>query len=133
VRINGQGCWNWVFQNSDVVIHVVRCSRGAKVVGEVLDGYRPVLWVSDLYGAQQGHAEQWQVCLAHQLRDCQYAIDAGDAVFAPRMKALLLLAVVIARRHHTLAQSTRRSYHRRLQSALDALVPSPIGELGEVQ
>ncbi len=28
-------------------------------------------------------AEAWQVCLAHQLRDCQYAIDAGDAVFAP--------------------------------------------------
>ena len=122
VRINGQGCWNWVFQNSDVVIHVVRRSRGAKVVTDVLDGHRPVLWVSDLYGAQQGHAEQWQVCLAHQLRDCQYAIDAGDAVFAPRMKALLLRAVVIARRHRRLAQSTRQSYRRRLESDLDAVM-----------
>jgi len=122
VRINGQGCWNWVFQNADVVIHVVRRSRGAEVVAEVLDGHRPVLWVSDLYGAQQGHAEEWQVCLAHQLRDCQYAIDAGDTVFAPRMKALLLRAVVIARRHRTLAQSTRRSYRRRLESDLDAVM-----------
>jgi transposase len=122
VRIDGRGCWNWVFQNSDVVIHVVRRSRGADVVGEVLGGHRPALWVSDLYGAQQGHAELWQVCLAHQLRDCQYAIDAGDAVFAPRMKALLLRAVVLARRHRDLAESTRRQYRRRLESALDAVM-----------
>jgi len=103
VRINGRGHWNWVFQNEDVVIHVVRPSRGAGVVAEVLGGHRPALWVSDLYGAQQGHADGWQVCLAHQLRDCQYGIDAGDAVFAPRMKTLVLRAVVLARRHRSMA------------------------------
>ena len=122
VRIDGHGCWNWVFQNADVVIHVVRRSRGADVVAEVLGGHRPALWVSDLYGAQQGHAEHWQVCLAHQLRDCQYAVDAGDAVFAPRMKALLLRAVVLARRHRDLADSTRRQYRRRLDHDLDAIM-----------
>ncbi len=122
VRIDGHGCWNWVFQNADVVIHVIRRSRGAAVVAEVLAGHRPALWVSDLYGAQQGHADGWQVCLAHQLRDCQYAIDAGDAVFAPRMKALMLRAVVLARRHRDLAESTRRQYRRRLDRGLDAIM-----------
>jgi transposase len=122
VRVAGRTCWNWVFQNSDVVIHVVRNSRGASVVTEVLDGHRPALWMSDLYGAQQGHAEQWQICLAHQLRDCAYAIEAGDAVFAPRMKALLLRAVVLARRSQNLAPSTRREYRRRLECALDAVM-----------
>jgi transposase len=122
VRIDGRGCWNWVFQNAEVVIHVVRRSRGAGVVAEVLDGHRPALWVSDLYGAQQGHADGWQICLAHQLRDCQYAIDAGDAVFAPRMKALLLRAAVLARRHRDLAESTRRQYRRRLDRDLDAIM-----------
>ena len=122
VRIDGSGCWNWVFQNAEVVIHVVRRSRGADVVAEVLGGYRPALWVSDLYGAQQGHAEHWQVCLAHQLRDCQYAIDAGDAVFAPRMKALLMRAVVLARRRRGLAETTRREYRRRLERSLDTII-----------
>lgn len=122
VRIDGKTCWNWVFQNADVVIHVIRNSRGAGVVGEVLDGHRPAIWVSDLYGAQQGHAEAWQVCLAHQLRDCQYAIEAGDTIFAPRMKALLLRAVVLARRHRDLAETTRREYRRRLECALDAIM-----------
>jgi len=122
VRVDGRTHWNWVFQNDDVVIHVVRASRGAGVVAEVMSGHRPVLWVSDLYGAQQGHAENWQVCLAHQLRDCQYAIDAGDTVFAPRIKALLLRAAVLARRHRDLAESTRREYRRRLESDLNKVM-----------
>jgi transposase len=109
VRIDGRTLWNWVFQNDQVVIHVVRTSRAASVVTEVMAGHRPSIWVSDLYGAQQGHADFWQVCLAHQLRHCKYAIEAGDTIFAPRMKALLLRAVVLARRRKTLAESTRRS------------------------
>lgn len=56
------------------------------------------------------------------MRDRQYAIDAGDGVFAPRMKALLLRAVVLARRHRGLAESTRREYRRRLEHALDAVM-----------
>jgi len=122
VRVAGRTCWNWVFHNSEVVIHVVRNSRGAGVVREVLDGHRPALWVSDLYSAQLGHAEDWQICLAHQLRDCTYAMEAGDTVFAPRMKALLLRAVVLARRSRDLAPSTRREYRRRLECALDAVM-----------
>jgi len=74
------------------------------------------------YSAQLGHAEDWQICLAHQLRDCTYAIEAGDAVFAPRMKAPLLRAVVLARRSRNLAPSTRRKYRRRLECALDAVM-----------
>ena len=81
-----------------------------------------VLEGTSVSSGQQGHAEAWQVCLAHQLRDCQYAIDAGDAVFAPRMKALLLRATVIARRHRALAQSTRRTYRRRLEHDLDRVM-----------
>jgi transposase len=101
---------------------VVRDSRAASVVTELMAGHRPSIWVSDLYGAQQGHADLWQICLAHQLRDCQYAIDAGDKVFAPRMKMLLLRAVVLARRRKSLAESTRRTYQRRLDRALNAIM-----------
>jgi transposase len=122
VRIDGRTHWNWVFQNDQVVIHVVRNSRAARVVTETMAGHRPSIWVSDLYGAQQGHADLWQICLAHQLRDCQYAIEAGDTIFAPRMKALLLRAAVLARRRKHLAESTRRTYQRRLDRQLNAIM-----------
>ena len=52
VRIDGRTCSNWVFQNDEVVIHLVRKIRGACVVAEVLGGHRPAIWVSDLYSAQ---------------------------------------------------------------------------------
>src|SRR3954464_14262914 len=127
VRVGGRTHWDWVFQNDEVVIHVIRPTRGRAVVDEVLGGHRPRIWVSDLYGAQRGHADLWQVCLAHQLRDLRHAVEAGDAVFAPRLKALLLRAVLLARRRHALKASTRLEYRRRLERELDralALQPS---------
>ena len=131
VRIDGRTHWNWVFQNDQVVIHVIRNSRAASVVTDMLAGHRPTIWVSDLYGAQQGHADLWQVCLAHQLRDCTFAIEAGDAIFAPRMKALLLRAVVLARRRTSLAESTRRAYQQRLDRELDKIMAlAPINQHG---
>src|SRR3954465_12471314 len=69
VRVDGRTWWDWVFRNDEVAIHVIRPSRGRAVVAEVLGGRRPAIWVSDLYGAQRGHADLWQVRLAHQLRD----------------------------------------------------------------
>jgi len=56
VRIDGRGCWNWVFQNAEVVIHVVHRSPGADVVAEVLAGL-----------AQAGtlSATKWGISRAH--------------------------------------------------------------------
>jgi transposase len=122
VRVEGRTCWNWVFRNDEVVIHVIRPSRGRAVVRAVLGEHRPAIWVSDLYAAQRGHADLWQVCLAHQLRDLRYAIEAGDTLFAPRLKALLPRAVVLARRRHSLKASTRREYRLRLERELDRVL-----------
>ena len=77
VRVDGRACWNWVFQNDEVVIHVIRRAAAAAVVREVLGGHRPAIWVSDLYSAQRGHADLWQICLAHQLRDCRLCGRGG--------------------------------------------------------
>jgi transposase len=115
-RVNGQQQWEWVFQNAEVCLHVIRPSRGQGVIHAILGTHRPTIWVSDLYSAQQNHpAEDWQVCLAHQVRDCQFAIDAGDAMFAPRMKAMFLRAFAIHKRRDTLAASTLYQYRCDLQ------------------
>src|SRR5256886_10691864 len=106
-RVNGRTQWEWVYQNTEVCVPVIRPSRGHGVIHEILSDQRPTIWVSDLYSAQKHHpAAQWQVCLAHQLRDGQFACEAGDTVFAPRMKALLLRAFAIHNRRDRLAEST---------------------------
>ncbi len=119
VRVNGKNQWEWVFQNDQVCLHVIRPSRGKTVIDTVMNGHQPQIWVSDLFSAQAAHpAQQWQVCLAHQLRDCQYAMDAGDEFFAPRMKRLFLKAIALQRRRHTLATSTVEQYCARLRGSL---------------
>jgi transposase len=124
-RVNGQQQWEWVFQNAEVCIHVIRPSRGQGVIQEVLGAHRPTIWVSDLYSAQRKHpAEDWQVCLAHQLRDCQFALEAGDTVFAPCMKAVLLRAFAIHKRRDTLAASTLYQYRCDLSRRLDRCLAS---------
>jgi transposase len=118
-RVQGKNQWEWVFQNDQVCLHVIRPSRGKTVIDSVMAGHQPQVWVSDLFSAQAAHpAQQWQVCLAHQLRDCQYAIDAGDKLFAPRMKRLFLKAIALQRRRQTLAASTVEQYCARFRGAL---------------
>jgi len=107
-RVNGRTPWAGVFQHTEVCGPVIRPSRGHRVIREILGDPRPTSWVSDLYSAQQHHpAEDWQVCLAHHLRDCPCALEAGDTVCAPRMQALLVRACAMHPRRDTLAASTR--------------------------
>ncbi|MCL6436379.1 MAG: IS66 family transposase [Leptolyngbyaceae cyanobacterium HOT.MB2.61] len=118
-RVNGKTQWEWVFQNDQVCLHVIRPTRGKTVIDRVMAGHQPQIWVSDLFSAQAAHpALDWQVCLAHQLRDCQYAIDAGDELFAPRMKRLFLKAIALQRRRHNLATSSVKQYCGRLRGSL---------------
>jgi transposase len=122
-RVKGKTQWEWVFQNEQVCLHVIRPSRGGDVIEEVMQGNRPEIWVSDLFSAQKTHpAENWQVCLAHQLRDCQYGIDAGDKVFSAPMKQLVLRACALHRRWEKLSASTQYQYRRDIDRRLERLL-----------
>jgi transposase len=131
-RVKGKNEWEWVFQNDEIVLHVIRPSRGAQVVKEIMGEHRPTYWISDLYSAQKGHAEKWQICLAHQLRDCQGGIDGGDQTFAWRMKRLFLRAIVLSKRRPHLKPETCKAYRRKLEQDLDRiLILKPTTKTGE--
>jgi len=121
-RVGKKTWWTWVFHNGDSACFLIRPSRGKAVVGEFLGAVRPDFWVSDRLGAQMGWARTGhQACLAHLLRDVQYAIDAGDVSFAPGIKNLLKQAVAIGHRRNRLAASTLAVYAAKLEAKLDRL------------
>lgn len=124
-RIDGVTHWHWVFVSAAAVLHRIAPRRAKAVAEAVLGEHRPTVWVSDRYAGQQDLAVVHQVCLAHVLRDVQYAIDCGDAVFAPRLRDLLRWAIGIGRRRVTLKDATLRHYHARAERRLDALVTLP--------
>jgi transposase len=131
-RVGGRMAWEWVLVSRDAVLHRIVPSRSGRVVGEVLAGHRPRARVSDRWSGQLGHAGRHQICLAHVLRDVQYAIDGGDAVLAPALRKLLRWAVRIGRRRDRLKDSTLKSYHAQAERRLDDLLrrapPTPAGQ-----
>jgi transposase len=123
VRVGKRTWWTWVFHHADDCCFVIRPSRGKDVVEEFLGEVRPDFWVSDRLAAQMGWAtKDNQVCLAHLIRDAQYAVEAGDTAFAPGLRKLLQRACGIGSRRATLADATLRTYGYQLDAKLDALL-----------
>jgi len=131
VRVKGKNWWEWIFVGRRAALHVIKPSRGKAVVEAVFGAIRPEVWVSDMLGSQRGHAEEWQVCLAHLLRDATYAIEDGDTAFSAPFKRLLLRSIAIGRRRETLKDATLKQYHYGLDRRLDRIIKAvPVGEAG---
>ena len=130
-RVCGKNWWEWVFVSTLAVLHVIRPSRGKAVVRDLFGAIQPMVWVSDMLGSQRGHAVEWQVCLAHLLRDARYAVECGDVAFSVAFKRLLLRAIAIGRRRDTLKDTTLLQYQADLDRRLDRIMAAvPIGEPG---
>jgi transposase len=130
-RVSGKTWWEWVFISTLAVLHIIRPSRGKAVVVDLFGAIQPMVWVSDMLGSQRGHAVQWQVCLAHLLRDARYAVECGDTAFSAPFKRLLLRAVAIGRRRQTLKDTTLTQYRANLDRRLDRIMAAvPLGEPG---
>jgi transposase len=139
-RVQGQYRCHWVFQTNQASYHRIAPTKGAAVIDEFLGGAEPEVWISDLAPAQVGaSAAAHQICLAHQLRDLQYAIDA-DAQAGVRWAVALQR---VFRRgihlHRTRDQVTPTSFARRrtlIEHAADRLIFrdwAGAGEAGNLQ
>jgi transposase len=114
-RVDGTNWWHWVFRSAQASYHVLAPTRGATVIDDFLAGAEPEVWLSDLYAPQLGTAAGvHQVCLAHQIRDLTYAVEADE--LAGRVWAVALRHVFgrAIRLHHERGQITSASFaHRR--------------------
>jgi transposase len=123
MRVGKANWWLWVFHHADSAVFVADKHRSKEVVQTFLGDWRPDYWTSDRYGGQMGWAKrEHQVCLAHLIRDVQYAVDEGDEVFGPGLKGLLKRACAIGRRRPDLADATLKAYQADLNRRLDKLM-----------
>jgi transposase len=118
-RVGKQTWWTWVFHHGEDACFVIHRNRSRAVVEGFLGEYRPDFWVSDRLASQMNWAKKnHQVCLAHLIRDAQYAIEAGDSAFAPGLRKLLQRACAIGERREQLADATLRSYAYKLDGLM---------------
>jgi transposase len=133
LRVGKANWYLWVFHHQDNAVFVAEPTRAQSVVSDFLGDFRPDYWVSDRYAGQMGWAQkEHQVCLAHLIRDVQYAIDCGDAVIGPDLRRLLAKACDMGARRAKLADATLKSYKAQLQSRLTKIVArTPLHQAGE--
>ena len=121
-RVMGKTHWQWTFVAPTAICHLIAPSRAKKVVTGFLAGATPAVWTSDRLAAQGKHATQHQYCLAHLMRDAQYATDAGDTIFAPKFKRFLQIACAVGRRRPRLSDAMIDRHARRLAGVLARLL-----------
>jgi transposase len=123
LRVGKCNFWMWVFHHRDSAVFLADPNRSKRVPEAFLAGHRPDFWLSDRYSAQKGFAAKGhQFCLAHLIRDAQFAVDAGDACFAPGLASLFKRACRIGRRRDRLTDRQLAFYHRKFVKKLSQLL-----------
>ena len=132
MRVGRRNFWLWVVHHADSAVFLADPTRAKRVLEDFLAGHRPDLWLSDRYGGQKGFAKrQHQYCLAHLIRDAQYAMDAGDDCFAPGLISLFKRACRIGRKRDQLSDRQLASYNRKYVKKLSLLLQlQPTHEAG---
>lgn len=122
-RVDGQTAWLWVVQTRDSAYYTIAPTRGAVVLDTVMGDTLPTVWVSDLAKAQLKQPSVLrQVCLAHQIRDLQYAIDLHRCAWAYRFQALLLRAMRLGRQRDLIPPHAYGRQVVAIEHACDALL-----------
>ena len=128
-RVNGRTHWQWVFQTPTASYHVIVPRRNGEVVQDFLGDAVPETWVSDLWKPQLGaRAGRHQICLAHQLRELQYAVDQEQSAWAEDCQALFRLAIHRAhqRDRGELWGAAYTAAVRKIEADCDALLATPV-------
>jgi len=94
-KIDASKHWHWTFQNSTNTLVVVDKSRGTKVINNTFaNGFKNACVVHDNYSSYSSlECKSEQLCLAHKLRDLNYAIESDDTMLAKGLKQLLKEAI----------------------------------------
>lgn len=122
-RINGRNHWQWVFVTEQATYHIMASSRGSQVIAEMMGDAQPLVWISDMWSAQlKAKAKQRQLCLAHQLRDLQYAIDADGSAWAYQMQRFFRTAIRLWKRRDSLPAKQFDQAVQQAEAKLDDLL-----------
>lgn len=94
-KIDAKKYWHWTFQNYQNTLIVANKSRGTVVINDTFEnGFKDACVVHDNYSSYSSlKCKSEQLCLAHKLRDLNFAIDCDDSKLAKGLKRLLKEAI----------------------------------------
>lgn len=132
-KVNGQRHWHWTFQNANNTLIVANKSRGAKVIARTFEeGFIHACVVHDNFSSYSGLvAKEEQLCLAHKLRDLNYAIACDDTQVMKDMKTLIQEAMLDHKEN--LLPSQREILKEQYLHFMDLLLSKPSIDKSQTQ
>jgi UDP-N-acetylglucosamine transferase subunit ALG13 len=122
-KVNGEKYWHWAFQNSENTLIVANKSRGTTVINENFEnGFVNACIVHDNYSSYNSLvANSEQLCLAHKLRDINYAIDCDNTEVMKNLKSVIQEAMIDHKENFTIGQREilKREYDKILEYLLN--------------
>jgi transposase len=130
-RVKVHNWWQWVFVGLSGVYHHIGPTRSAAEIKAVLGNRTVEKWVCDCFKAQlKAPAKEFQLCLAHQLRDLERVIEMfPKQSWAKALKRFFQTAIHLRNRFQRKEAMTLSGYLRRvfqLESELDELLSRPV-------
>jgi hypothetical protein len=125
VKVNGSRDWHWVFQNDTSTYIVYNESRGTKVIDKHFPkGFVNAITVHDNYSSYNSLITKGeQLCLAHKLRDINYAIECDDTKLMKDMRTLIQEAMIDHKLD--LSQHQREILKQQYESSFHYLLTRP--------
>lgn len=130
-KVDGSKHWHWTFQNEHNTLIVANKSRGTKVITDTFEnGFKNACVVHDNYASYSSlECKSEQLCLAHKLRDINYAIECDDTLVMKEIKDLLKEAM--KEHKEVLTQAQRIYLKQQHEKTLDYLLSEPFIEKSE--
>lgn len=124
-KVDANKYWHWTFQDNSTTLIVANQSRGAKVINETFEeGFVDACVVHDNYSSYNTLiAKEEQLCLAHKLRDLNYAIECDNTQVMRDLKQLLQEAMMDHKL--TLLPQQRAILKEQYLLSLDRLLETP--------
>jgi transposase len=97
LKINGQKCWTWTWQNDKLTYIAQSNNRGFDTIqSNFEDGFAKSVLVHDCWKSHfQTPAKNHQICTAHLLRELNYFIEVHKDPWAIKFHQLILDSLLI--------------------------------------
>ena len=121
-KVNKSKDWYWAFQNKDSTLIIHNESRGANIITDTFkNGFVNATVVHDNYsGYSKLNCKNEQLCIAHKLRDLNYAIECENTLVMKQIKELLCESMLTHKLD--LTSESRRIFKKRYEERLDLLL-----------
>lgn len=112
--VDGENWWDWVFATTNICLHVIKHSRGQKVVEEILGKTYDGILIADFFSAYNKlSAKAKQRCLIHLLRDIKkvlecYTPEDFGYKYCQRLKEIIQRAIELSEKYNENKISTEK-------------------------